>query len=170
MTAQTLLRLIHILAGICWVGGVVVVAFFLLPAARTLGPAGAPMIRELNGARKFPVFMQTVSWLTLLSGGVLAWRDAGALGMRWFEQGMGLVLGIGAAFALAAAVIGMAVNAPTAKKMATIGARAQQSGRQPTEEEASTIRSLQDRLFNASRAVVVLLLLASAAMASARYM
>jgi uncharacterized membrane protein len=170
MTAQTAFRLIHILGGICWVGGVVFVTMFLLPAARAVGPAAGPVIREINGARKLPVYLAAMSWLTMLSGAVLAWRDAGPLGMRWFEHGMGLVLAIGATIAIAAAVVGMTVSAPAAKKMAAISREVQRAGREPSESEAKEIKGLQDRLFKASRVLATMLLLASAAMASARYM
>ena len=40
-----LLRAIHIVGGVLWVGGVVFVTFFLVPATQALGPAAQPMMQ-----------------------------------------------------------------------------------------------------------------------------
>lgn len=170
MTAQTAFRIVHILAGICWVGGAVFIAMFLLPAARSVGPASGAIIREINAARKLPVFLALMSWSTIISGCVLAWRDAGPLGMRWFESGTGLVLGIGATLGIIAGLGGMLISAPTAGKMAKLGGQIAREQREPTPQESATIQGFQDRLYNTARVLMVVLLLASAAMASARYM
>lgn len=170
MTAQTAFRLVHILAGICWVGGAVFITLFLLPAARTVGPAAGPILREINAVRKLPVFLALMSWSTIISGGILAWRDAGALGMRWFESGTGLVFGIGATLGIIAGLGGMLISAPTASKMAKLSSQIAREQRDPSAQESLTIQGFQDKLYNSGRVFMVLLLLASAAMASARYM
>lgn len=170
MTAHSWFRLVHIIGGVLWVGAAIFIAAFLLPSARAIGPAAGPMMRELTGVRKLPVYLQTVSMLTILSGAVLAWRDAGSMGLRWFEQGSGLVFGIGALFALAGAIIGLVVSAPAAKRLGALSASLGSAGRPPSPAEQGLMQRLQDRLFTVSRVIAVLLLLASAAMAGARYM
>ena len=39
-----LLRAIHVVGGVLWVGGVVLVTLFLLPATQSLGPAAQPVL------------------------------------------------------------------------------------------------------------------------------
>ena len=145
------------------------VAAFLLPGARTVGPSAAPLMREVNEGRRLHIYMMCMSWFTLLSGGILAWRDAGPLGMQWYEQGSGLLFGIGAVFSIVASVIGMSMIAPTGKRISALGAALHQAQREQTPEEVVTQRSLQDRLYFATRLGAVLLVLAAAAMALARY-
>jgi hypothetical protein len=170
MTAHSFSRLVHIVGGVMWVGAGIFIAAFLLPSARAIGPAAGPMMRELTGVRKLPVYLQVVSVLTILSGAVLAWRDAGGMGVRWFQQGSGLVFGIGALLAITGAMIGLAVSSPTAKRIGALSAILGSAGRPPSLEEQRTLQGLQDRLYTVSGAIAVLLLLASAAMAGARYL
>ncbi len=88
---------------------------------------------------------------------------------RWLEPRSGLVFGIGAVFGFVGGMIGLLVNAPAAKKLGALGARAQAGGRAPTPEEIAEMTILQNRLFNATRLAAPLLIVAAAAMASARY-
>ena len=39
-SAMLLFRLLHIFAGVLWVGGVVLIALFVQPTVRAIGPAG----------------------------------------------------------------------------------------------------------------------------------
>lgn len=170
MSIQTILRLIHILGGTAWVGAALFVTLYLLPAARTVGPAAAPLMREVNEGRKLHLYMSFMSVFTILSGGALAWRDAGSLGFRWFEQGSGLIFGIGAVVAIAASVVGGAIIGPSAKGIAAIGAVLEREKRAPSPAEAASQHALQNQMLFGVRLAAVLLVMATAAMASARYM
>lgn len=170
MSVQTILRLIHILGGIAWVGAALFVALYLMPAARTVGPAAAPLMREVNEGRKLHLYMSFMSTFTLLSGFALAWRDAGPLGFRWFESGSGLVYGIGGIAAVVASIVGGAIIGPSAKGAADIAAKVHQEQRQPTPAELTAQMALQSRMNFGVKLGAVMLVTASAAMASARYM
>ena len=69
MTAELLLlRLVHILGGIFWVGSGLFTTFFLIPALGRTGPAAAgPVMGALQQRRLFTV-LPTVAVLTILSG------------------------------------------------------------------------------------------------------
>lgn len=170
MTLQSVFRLIHILCGIAWVGAAFFVAGYLLPAARTVGPAAAPLMREVNEGRKLHIYMSLMSTFTLLSGFTLAWRDAGPMGFRWFEQGSGLIYGIGGIAAVAASIVGGVIIGGSAKKIAAMGAVLGREQREPTAAERATQGALQDRMQTGVRLGAALLLIASVAMAGARYM
>jgi hypothetical protein len=63
----------------------------------------------------------------------------------------------------------MAVNAPTANKIGAINQAAAKRGGPPTPEEAALLARLQARLGVVTQIVAFLLVLATAAMAVARY-
>lgn len=169
MNTHNVLRLLHIVGGILWVGFASFMVMFLMPTLKAIGPASGAVMRELAGRRKLPVFMMAISWITILSGAALMWRDAGALGHAWFRQGMGLMLSIGALLAIVASFIGMIVNAPTARKIGAMSAQIQGAGRAPSADEAAAMGALQQRMNSASFIVALLLLGASVFMATARY-
>ena len=164
------LRLVHVLAGAVWVGSVLFVACFLMPAVRAAGPAGGAVMGQLMQARKLPQFMMAMAVLTLLSGFGLVYVLAGSMGFQWFTVGMGRVIGVGALLTLVAMAIGMAVNAPTAARLAKLTAGFQSAGCPPTAEESAQAQALQARLGRAAVAVAILLAGAAACMAVARYL
>jgi len=144
-------------------------AGFLIPAIRGAGPAGGAVMEQLGRVRKLPIYLMAVSNLTLLSGLALYWRDSAGTQELWMRSGPGIAFGVGGALAILAAVIGMAVNSPTARRMAALGSTMQSGGRPPAPEQAAEMGRLREKLSRASVAVAVLLVLATAAMAVARY-
>ena len=85
------------------------------------------------------------------------------------HTGTGMTFGTGAVLAIIAALIGVFGNTPTAKRLSALGASIQSGGRSPTAEQAASMAMLQARLARLSYAAGTLLLLATAAMAVARY-
>ena len=164
------LRLVHILAGTFWVGALVFVAGFLMPAVRASGPAGGAVMGQLIQARKLPQFMMAAGILTLLSGFGLFYVLAGSMGFQWFTAGPGRAIGVGAILTLVAMALGLAVNMPTARRLANIAADLQRAGRPPTPDESAHVQALQARLNGAAGAAATLLVLAAACMAVARYL
>ena len=169
MSTMIVLRLVHIGGGIFWVGALLFIAGFLLPALRDTGPAGGGVMRNLTEVRHLHIYLLTTSWLTILSGATLAWRDVGPLGMQWFERGPGVVYGACALLALVAVAIGLSVNAPTAKHLSALAASVQAAGGPPSPEQQAQLGRLQARLAGATRFAAVILVLAGADMAVARY-
>lgn len=164
------LRLVHILLGVFWVGSVLFIASFLAPAVRATGAAGGAVMSHVMQARKLHHVMMTAALLTILSGFGLAWLVAGSLGFEWYATGMGRAIGVGAILTVVAAVLGAAVNAPTAQRLAKLAAGIQGAGRPPTPEESAQMQMLQARLGRAAVTVTILLVLAAACMAVARYL
>ena len=50
-TSMIILRVVHIVTGVIWVGSLFVVVVFVQPSAAALGPAGAPFMSELRRRR-----------------------------------------------------------------------------------------------------------------------
>ena len=164
-----LLRLIHILAGVFWTGAAIVTAVFLVPSIRALGPAGGPVMQQIAGVRKLPLYFMGAGIFTVLSGISLYWRASGGFTNAWMHSGSGATFGIGAVFALAAMIVGMAVATPAAKRASALGAAMAGAGRPPSPEQMAEMQQLQARLGKAGALGAALLVLATAAMAIARY-
>ncbi|HEU5171562.1 MAG TPA: hypothetical protein VFU46_13530 [Gemmatimonadales bacterium] len=168
-TLLALLRIIHILAAVFWVGAALFVAAFLMPALRAAGPAAGPVMQQLTQARRLPQWMMVATVVTLLSGAVLYWGAARVGGPAWLGSGPGQAFGLGGVLSLAAGVLATAVNAPTGKRLGALGAALATAGRPPSAEETALLQRLQRRLARAAWLGVALLVLATVAMAAARY-
>jgi len=164
------LRLIHIFGGIFWTGAVVLMGWFVLPAQTPLGQASPMFIRELMMRRKLPVFVMTAMGLTILSGLTMYARLAMTTNNLWAASITGRVLGVGALAAIIGGGIGGAAGAKMKRKMGEIGAKVQAGGGTPTEDQRVEIAANVAGFQKSLRTVSVFLVIAVAAMASARYL
>lgn len=162
------LRVVHVLGGVMWVGTGVFMMFFLGPALQTMGPAAGQVMGGLQ-KRKFMVVLPIVALLTMLSGLRLMMIASGNFGAGYFQTPMGKTFAGAGALAILAFVIGLVVNRPTMVKMGTLQ---QSMASDPVSKDkiAAEIKALQQRMAIAGTIVTAMLLLAAAGMAVARYM
>jgi uncharacterized membrane protein len=161
-----LLRIIHILAGIFWVGGALMMAFFIGPAVGATAEAGQKFVGHLMGNLKFTNRISAAAGLTILAGFILYWIDSDGFTSAWMTSGAGRGFGIGAGFALVGLVVGIQVGRIT-KSMAQLGAQIQGK---PSAEQMQQMGALRKQQATYSNANVVLLILAVIFMAIARYL
>lgn len=164
-----LLRLIHILVGVFWVGAVIFVSAFLLPSLRAVGPAGGAVMEQLAQVRKMPTFLMSSAILTVLSGIGLYWHDSDGFSGAWMHSGPGMVFASGGALGILAAAVGMALTSPAGKRMGMLAAEMRSAGGPPRPELLAQMQVLQVKIARSSSVVVALLVLAVCAMAIARY-
>jgi uncharacterized membrane protein len=162
------LRLVHIVSGVFWVGSIIFMAWFLTPAIRVAGAAGGTVIQQLVRAQRLPAYLIAGMLLTVISGLLLYQHDSSSFA-GWMHTGTAMTFGAGAVFAIIGAIIGVFFNTPIAKLLSALGASIQAGGRPPTTEQAASMAMLQVRLARFSNTAAVLLILATAAMAVARY-
>jgi uncharacterized membrane protein len=162
------LRLVHILAGIFWAGGIALLSWFILPAQSAVGQAGMAFMQELMMRRRARFYITMAMVLTVLSGLFMYARLAMTTEGVWAASTTAKVLGVGALAAIIAGGIGSAVGR-TAKKMAQLGATIQAAGGTPSEAQRAEMAALQARAQKTLRIVALLLVITVAAMASARY-
>jgi uncharacterized membrane protein len=162
------LRIIHVLCGIIWVGTAVFMGFFLGPALATMGPAAGQVMGGLQ-KRKFMVVLPVVAILAMLSGLRLMMIMSGNFGAGYFQSPMGRTFAGAGAAAILAFIIGIAVNRPTMEKM---GRLQQSMASDPVSKDAiaAEIKKLQGRMVYAGTIVTLLLIAAAIGMAIARYM
>ena len=158
-----LLRAIHVVGGVLWVGGLMLVTFFLLPASRALGPAAQPMLQDIMGRRKLPTYLMSVAIGTTLAGLLLMLHNISVTGGAWARSPMGIGISVGAATAILALIIGMTVTAPAAKRLGG----PPRPGATPLSDEERA--SLMRRTAIGGRVVLLLLAVSALTMATARY-
>lgn len=164
-----ILRAIHILAAGVWVGSAMLNAFYLIPSVIAAGPAGGQVMREMAQVRRLPVFMNWVMLVTLLSGlGLYQWVSGG-FQMAWIGSTAGILLTFGALCAFATAALALLAISPTVKRIGSLGAAIAGAGGPPSPAQAAEMGALQGRLLGASRLGTGLVVLATLAMALARY-
>jgi hypothetical protein len=168
-TITIVLRLIHILTGIFWVGTIFLIAGFLIPTVQASGPEGGRFMQHLMLRRRLSVFLLIAMLLTVVSGFTMYARLAAATGGAWAGTSPGIGYGVGALAAILAAVVGGAFGGPAAKRMAAIGQMASQGGGLSAEQQAEMQR-LQKRSAAGSRVTAGLLAVSAGAMAVARYL
>jgi uncharacterized membrane protein len=168
-TLTIVLRLIHILAGIFWVGAIFVIAGFLVPAARATGPEGGRFMQQVMLRRRLSVFLGIAMLLTVISGFAMYARVAAATNGAWAGTPPGIAYGVGGLAAILGAIMGGAISGPAARRMAVIGQSSSQAGGLSAEQQAEMQR-LQARTALGSRITAGLLAIAAGAMAVARYL
>src|SRR5215510_9112272 len=82
-TYMVVLRILHIVAGVFWVGAVLVTFLFLQPTAREIGPAAGPFMAHLAGKKKLVDWVLRAAGLTILAGALMYWRISGGLDPDW---------------------------------------------------------------------------------------
>ncbi len=121
--------------------------------------------------RGMMTFLPLLGATTLLSGVWLLWEASLGFEAAYFRSGPGHVYSMGGALAIVGFLLGILVMRPA---MLRIGALAQGMAEVSSETERAdrqrTIQALRIRASTMGRVVAVLLILATAAMAVARYL
>lgn len=160
-----LLRIIHIGAGVFWVGGSLIMTFFVAPSIGAMGESGQKFIGHLMNNLKFSRRMSAASGSSILAGLILFWLD-GRAGEAWLRSDFATGLSIGAGFAFIGFVAGMLFGRTT-RAMTQLGAQIQGK---PTPEQLTQIQNTQKRQSTYSVISTVTLILTVIFMAIARYL
>lgn len=162
------LRLIHVVGGVIWVGTALFNTVFLMPALQQAGPAAAPVMAGLQ-RRRLMSFLPIVATLTLLSGLRLYWIVSGGFSPAWVHSGPGVTFGAAGLLSIIAFVMGLAVARPAMMRAAQLSQQLASAGGEARAALEAEIRAARGRGASSSLIVTVLLALAAAGMAVARY-
>jgi len=161
-----ILRLLHIISGVLWVGAGLVMFFFVGPTLGATAEAGQKFAQHLMTQTRFTAIVTASAILTVLAGFFLYWIDSGGLTSAWIHSGAGLGFGIGAFFGLIGFVFGIMVG-NTNGSLAKIGVQIQGK---PTPEQMTQIGALRKRLSVVSPINAYSLIIATLLMSIARYL
>jgi uncharacterized membrane protein len=165
---QIVLRVIHIGAGIFWVGSATFLLVFVEPTVHALGPSGGSFMAHMSQVRKMPTIIAVSAILTIAAGIWLYWRDTGGFDPDIITTGPGIGFGIGGLGAIVAFVVGLAMVRPRVERMGALAG--EMASRPPTPEQVEQMGTLQRSLRSISIFNEVVLVIAVIAMASARYL
>jgi uncharacterized membrane protein len=164
-----LLRLIHILSAITWLGSGIFTSLFLVPAISDSPAVIGQVVAGLQRRRVF-LYLQIAAGLTILSGLRLIWIDSAGFSASYWDTRMGNTLGMSALLAIVAAVLSFGVSFPARERAGKIAASlsAVTDASEKTKLSQDVAR-LQKRAGIAALASVGFGLLAASGMAIARY-
>ena len=165
------LRFFHVVAGALWFGSAFLFAGFVGPTAAELGAEAGPVMRGLIKKRRATKVIAGLAITTVAVGWALWLKNAVAYPsvVDWVTSSFGLVLTIGGVLATVAAYFGITGIGNNVEKLVEIGDEVAASGGPPTPEQGAQMAHLGAEIQKHSRIDLVLLFLAVAAMATARY-
>jgi putative copper export protein len=166
--AGLVLRVIHIFCGAFWVGAALMIAGFIEPVVKALGPDGGKFVQRFMGERRFGLYMTAAGLLVVLSGIAMFVRGSGGELGNWFATGYGHTIVTGSIAGILALVTSLSVNFPTAARMATLAREMQVAGEPPRPEQLAAVSRLQHRLHTGSLLSAILLTISVLCMAAAR--
>jgi uncharacterized membrane protein len=160
------LRLLHIGAGVFWVGSVFFLNFFAFPAIQAAGADGPRFTGLLMRDGRVQRAMIHAGIVTILAGLVIYGRFVMQTQGAWARSAPAMGYGVGAVASIVAFVIGITVNAPAARRLQAIGG----TGAQLTAEQRDEAARIRSRMASASRITLWLLIIAVISMAISRYL
>jgi uncharacterized membrane protein len=161
-----LLRLIHIVAAVVWVGAGATQLFVLSPAFAAAGETGLRFSKVLGSIPAFRMLFPVGAGITMLAG-ILLYLTGSA---SHFSQTGNIVLGIGALAGLAAGIHGGAITGRSSAKLGELINRYVTDSGAIAAEGLTTIREEAMRQATHVRVSFVLMVIALIAMGSARYL
>lgn len=163
-----ILRVVHIFAGVFWVGVSFFNIYFLQPTVRATGAEGTKVMQHLTRGTRFTTSMYAASSLNVLSGLIMYWIISG-FNLAFLSSGYGLVLTIGAIAGLVAWLVAMLVIRNILKGMASLGQQIQAQGAPPTAEQSVQLGALSSKLASVGQANLVLMTISLLGMSIAQY-
>lgn len=170
MIELLLLRVVHILCGMFWVGSSLFTVLFLTPVLMRAGQSTASTVMAGLQARRLFTVLPTIGVLTIASGARLMWITSGGFSRTYFTLPMGRMLAWSALFGIAAFLVAMLVIRPASARALRLAAMLQEPGAS-SDHETISARLGRARVLTvrASAAAMVLVVLSAIGMAAARY-
>lgn len=164
-----LLRLIHILGAIFWVGSAMFTGFFLIPSLKE-SPATMGAVGQALNKRGFMMVMPIVGLLVILSGGTMLWIQSGGHMHEYMMTASGHTFTMAGGLGILALLFGVIFTKPANMKVAAIGGQIQ-AATDPAEKArlAGEMAAAGKKAAMYTMIVTILMLLAAAGMAIARY-
>ncbi len=157
--AITIIRSLHIVAGLIWVGAALLMSFYIEPTAERSGIEGKRFLRGLYQGTNFPRMIPLAALVTIIAGLLLYEMLATS---KIMNTGMGMALTLGASFGLLA----FGHGAFTVWRVGFQYAGKLKSGA----GDEGTLTTLEDKIRRNGRISMWLALLSLLLMAGARYL
>jgi hypothetical protein len=159
------LRLLHVVGGVFWVGTAIFTRFFLVPSVAATAESGQVFMRHLTTKTGLTKRVTLASYLTVVSGTLLYWIDSQGFTSAWQSSGAGVGFGLGAL----AGLVGFGFGQVVGRKASLIGKLGSQIQGNPTPEQIAALDQARSKMSSASAISTAFLIGSLVFMASARY-
>ena len=159
------LRLIHIIGGMFWIGSTLLMILFILPSVNATRDSGQRFLSHFLIKTHYGRVLGLSAILTMLAGAILYWIDSAGFTSQWTRSGPGWGFGLGGVFG----IIGFISGNRFGNNIMTYGKTAVQIDGTPTTEQKVTMEAAQKPLGTLGSISTVALVLALVCMATARY-
>lgn len=155
---RIILRLIHIFAGVFWVGGVWMMTTYIGSTAKALGKDAAPFMQHFSLRSGFQQGLAIAAGLSVLSGSWLYYLNFGDSIV--VNTGRGLALTFGAIFGLISFALGAFVIGRGTSQIRAIADSIAASGGPPKQEDLENMQVLREKVAKTGSLVAVLMIFA----------
>ncbi len=163
------LRLLHVMGGIAWLGFGAYQTYVLVPALNESGPAAGVVMGKLQ-ARGIYTVLPIIALVTMLSGLRLLMITSTGFSAAYFETRSGFTYAVGGAAALTGFVIALLVTRPSAVRMGGLMARRATAAPEEQQRIDGQVARLKGKVQLSGHVATGLLVASGAAMAVARYL
>ena len=163
-----ILRLIHIIGGVFWVGGTFFMAGLISPTAKEAGEAGQKFMQQLGLHSNLSQLMGISATLTFLSG-LWMYGEISGFHSGWITSGYGAVLTFGAIFGFAGWLMGFLTQFRTTQKMKALSVEMAAAGGPPKPEQIAEMQSLAAYMTRSGQILAIVLALSLVGMSAAQY-
>ncbi|MBI3164775.1 MAG: hypothetical protein HYZ24_08835 [Chloroflexi bacterium] len=160
------LRVLHVLGGVFWVGAALAMNLFINPSLRATAEAGQKVTAHLIMQTKFAAALVVSSATTVIAGTWLYWIDSNGFSYGWMNTPTGIVFGVGGLFAF----VGWGTGFVLSSTGAAMGKLAGQIRGAPTPDQQAQLAALGRRQENFSTINLASLTIATVLMAMARFL
>jgi uncharacterized membrane protein len=159
------LRILHIGAGVFWVGSTLLLTFVINPALKETGESGQKFVDYLIKHKRFGTESAGAGLMAGIAGILLYWRDSQGLTSAWVQSSVGIGFSVGAGLALIAFIFGILTDQKL-KAMLQLREKFQDTA---TDDQISQLQLLGKQQTTYLYICAATLTLALWVMASARY-
>lgn len=167
---MVVLRILHIFAGILWVGAGFFYVVVLMPSLKQTGKKAYPLFLAVSGNRVGKVLMPATALLTTVAGLLLYERVSGRFDADYMKSTQGIVLSIGVLAGLGAFGHGGAVLGRSTEKLVQKITELEAQGEAPSAAQQAEVDNMMDYLAKHANISLGLMIVAVLGMAAARYM
>ncbi len=165
----TVLRLLHIVGGIFWVGAALMLTFFVSPTVAATMEAGQKFMAHMMQRTAFNKAIMISASVSVLAGIALYTIDSNFFQSAWMHSGPGIGFGLGGTFAYIGFAIGLVQNRRS-NALGQLGLVLQSQTTPPTTEQREKLQKLQSQLKSGGIWNAIFLLLAAILMSTARFL
>ena len=136
------LRILHIGAGVYWVGSTLLYAVVIAPALRETKGTGQKFIDYLITKKRFGTESASAGGMAGFAGILLYWRDSQGLTSAWMHSSTGIGFTVGAVFGLVAFIFGVITD----RQLKAMAVLREQFGDTLSEEQTTHLQLLDKRV------------------------